>query len=272
LTTTSTTSTLGSHAVAYEPSWRFLMITTEEIRSVTDGNVHGSDGEKIGSVGQIYLDNNTGQPAWVTVKTGLFANKASFVPLAEATVEGKDLRVPYDKHKVKDAPNVDAGGELTPQEEDELYRYYGVESGGQDGSDQRSDAGDRSHSGQDESSGRDAAGTAAAGGVAGGVAGHRAEHHDDRTERRGDERREEAGHREGQQNAEQGEQGREAEQQEKGAHRHEGGSGSGGGSGSEGGPNRRIRRYIVTEEVVTRREEELPEEGGQQERSGDANR
>ncbi|MDQ2722259.1 MAG: PRC-barrel domain-containing protein [Actinomycetota bacterium] len=244
------------------------MITTKEIRSVTDGNVHGSDGEKIGSVGQIYLDNNTGQPAWVTVKTGLFANKASFVPLAEATVEGQDLRVPYDKHKVKDAPNVDADGELTPQEEDELYRYYGVESGGQDGSDQRSNAEDRSHSGQDESSGRDVAGTAAAGGAAGGVAGHRAEHQEERAEHHGDERREETGHREGEQNAEQGEHGSE----EKGAHRHEGGGGAEGGSGSEGGPHRRIRRYIVTEEVVTRREEELPEEGGQQGRSGDANR
>lgn len=236
------------------------MITTEDIRSVTDGHVYGSDGEKIGGVGQIYLDNHTSQPAWVTVKTGLFANKASFVPLAEATVDGKDLRVPYDKHKVKDAPNVDADGELTPEEEDELYRYYGVEFSGQQGSDERSDSGDRSDSDQTDSAGHGAAGTAAASGVAGGVAARRAEHHEDRSEHRGDDGREETGRR--------GDEHRGAEHAEEGAHRHEGG----GEGGSEGGPRRRIRRYIVTEEVITRREEELPDEGGQHEHPRSADR
>jgi hypothetical protein len=48
------------------------------------------------------------------------------VPLAEAQPEGDDLRVPYPKAQVKDAPHIDDEGELSEQEEAELYRYYGL--------------------------------------------------------------------------------------------------------------------------------------------------
>ncbi len=112
------------------------MISTDQIDTISSGNVLDSDGGKVGSVGQVYLDNKTGNPEWVTVKTGMFGGKASFVPLSKATISGEDLHVPYDKAKIKDAPNVDADGELSPQEEDELYRYYGMS-----GSDGNADAG-----------------------------------------------------------------------------------------------------------------------------------
>ena len=116
------------------------MISTNDISAVTDGDVYDNDGSKIGSVGQVYLDNETGNPEWVTVKTGLFGSSASFVPLAEAEVDGNNLRVPYDKSKVKDAPNIDDDAELSPEEEDRLYEYYGVSSSG----------GNRTDTGRDE--------------------------------------------------------------------------------------------------------------------------
>ena len=72
------------------------------------------DGDKIGSIGQIYLDDNTGEPQWVTVKTGLFGTSESFVPLDGATLSGGDVVVKYDKATVKDAPRVDADGNITP--------------------------------------------------------------------------------------------------------------------------------------------------------------
>ena len=59
---------------------------------------------KIGKVAQIYMDDESGQPEWLTVKTGLFGGGASFVPLTGATTSGEDLKVPYAKDKVKDAP------------------------------------------------------------------------------------------------------------------------------------------------------------------------
>jgi uncharacterized protein (TIGR02271 family) len=86
-----------------------------------------SSGDKIGKVGQIYLDNRTGQPVWATVRTGLFGTKESFVPLAQAEVRGDVLQVPISKDKVKDAPRVDSGdGNMTPEDERRLYQYYNL--------------------------------------------------------------------------------------------------------------------------------------------------
>ena len=87
-------------------------------------NVLDQDGEKIGSVGQIYLDDETGRASFVTVKTGLFGTKETFVPLDGAREDGDDLRVPYTKDFVKDAPNVDADGHLSEQEQDAIQDYY----------------------------------------------------------------------------------------------------------------------------------------------------
>ncbi|MFH5821113.1 DUF2382 domain-containing protein [Georgenia sp. AZ-5] len=102
------------------------MITNEAISQLAGATVVGRDGDKLGTVGQVYLDDVSGQPDWVTVKTGLFGTSETFVPLREATVEGDTLRVPYDKSTVKDAPRVDDDGHLSATEEEELYRYYGI--------------------------------------------------------------------------------------------------------------------------------------------------
>lgn len=103
------------------------MISTDQIeRLLAGGTVVTEDGEKIGKVGQVFVDDRTGEPDWVTVKTGLFGTGESFVPLAEADVQGDEIRVPFDKDRVKGAPRVDdAGGHLSHEEEDALYRYYG---------------------------------------------------------------------------------------------------------------------------------------------------
>nr|MBA3528708.1 PRC and DUF2382 domain-containing protein [Propionibacteriaceae bacterium] len=93
-----------------------------------NGNVVTSSGEKIGSIGQVYVDDTSGEPTWVTVKTGLFGTSESFVPLQGANVSGSDIEVNYDKDTVKDAPRVDPDGALSPDEEETLYTYYGLSS------------------------------------------------------------------------------------------------------------------------------------------------
>jgi uncharacterized protein (TIGR02271 family) len=109
------------------------VITEQQISNVIGSTAVGPDG-KHGSVGEVFLDDETGRPEWATVRTGLFGTKEAFVPLAEATVEGGELRVPYDKNTVKNAPHVDvSSGHLSPQEEEELYRYYGVGTSGTTG-------------------------------------------------------------------------------------------------------------------------------------------
>src|ERR671926_1068514 len=105
------------------------MIGTETISRVIGKDVYDSSGEKIGSASEVYLDDESGQPEWVTVKTGLFGTKESFVPIRDADLTDQGVRVSVSKDKVKDAPKVDADGHLSPQEEEELYRYYGLGGG-----------------------------------------------------------------------------------------------------------------------------------------------
>jgi len=97
--------------------------TTAQLAGVT---VRDRTGDKLGKVSQIYLDDTTGQPAWVTVRTGLFGARESFVPLAAAVAQGDELVVDTDKDTVSSAPQVDADGDLSDEQEAELYRYYGT--------------------------------------------------------------------------------------------------------------------------------------------------
>ena len=103
-----------------------MTIRDEDVATIAGGGgeVRTASGDKIGRVGQIYLDDDSGHPSWVTVKTGLFGTQESFVPLGKADVDGADIVVPYDKETIKGAPRVDTGGSLTPQEEKRLFAYY----------------------------------------------------------------------------------------------------------------------------------------------------
>jgi uncharacterized protein (TIGR02271 family) len=101
-------------------------------------------GDKLGTIDAIYLDDETGQPEWATVTSGLFAAKAAFVPLAQAQDMGDSVQVPYVKQQVKNAPTMRADGQLSQDEEAELYRHYGLEY-----SEHRSDSGLPAGTGQD---------------------------------------------------------------------------------------------------------------------------
>jgi uncharacterized protein (TIGR02271 family) len=97
-------------------------IRTWEGRTLLD-----RDGGRIGTIEAIYLDDRTGQPEWVLVNTGLFGTKSSFAPVAQATPTGNEVRVPYDKQLVKDAPRVDPDQHLSEAEERRLWRHYGLD-------------------------------------------------------------------------------------------------------------------------------------------------
>jgi uncharacterized protein (TIGR02271 family) len=108
----------------------------DELLAKRGEDLYDSSGDKIGSINEIYLDADTGAPEWALVNTGMFGTKSTFVPLRDATDEGGTVRVPYDKGQVKDAPKMDPDGELSQQQEAELYRHYGL-----DYSESRSDSG-----------------------------------------------------------------------------------------------------------------------------------
>jgi uncharacterized protein (TIGR02271 family) len=129
------------------------------------------DGSKIGKVGQIYLDDRTGEPVWVTVQTGMFGTKESFAPLAGSRTEGDNLVLAVPKDLVKDAPNVDADGHTSDDENDALYAHYRDHLGGgqgygggqyRDGDRQRSDA-ERVEGGRSDDDARERASRSAGG-------------------------------------------------------------------------------------------------------------
>jgi uncharacterized protein (TIGR02271 family) len=100
------------------------MMAPEQLQSMIGKNAVDTSGEKIGRIGQIYLDDSTGDPQWVTVSTGLFGTKESFAPLYGAQAEGDSLVLAVSKAMVKDAPNVENDGHLEESEVQALYQYY----------------------------------------------------------------------------------------------------------------------------------------------------
>ena len=89
-------------------------------------DVVDADGDKIGTLEEVYLDTESGRPEWATVKTGLFGRKQSFVPLSGSQPEQGQVVVGYTKDQIKDAPSIDPDGELSHDEEERLYRHYGL--------------------------------------------------------------------------------------------------------------------------------------------------
>ncbi|MFX0538979.1 DUF2382 domain-containing protein [Ornithinimicrobium sp. Y1847] len=109
------------------------MITDEQVHHLlNDGVVLDESGDKVGKVGQVYLDDESGRPEWVTVSTGWFGTSETFVPLQSASVQGREVRVPYATEFIKDAPRVEADHHLSERQEAELYRYYGLNGAGGD--------------------------------------------------------------------------------------------------------------------------------------------
>ncbi|MFE7286079.1 PRC-barrel domain-containing protein [Streptomyces noursei] len=95
-------------------------------QSLTGLHVVDVEGAKVGLVQQVYRDDATNEPEWITVRTGLFGMKETFVPLAGARRSGDELHVPHTKSTIKQAPRIDAEGHLDPSEEERLYRHYGL--------------------------------------------------------------------------------------------------------------------------------------------------
>jgi uncharacterized protein (TIGR02271 family) len=94
--------------------------------ALTGAPVHGSDGAKLGTVEAVYLDNDSEAPEWVSVKSGLFGTHVSIVPLSQGNWDGNALTVPFDKDAIQAAPHHDPDAALSPADEDDLYRHYGI--------------------------------------------------------------------------------------------------------------------------------------------------
>jgi PRC-barrel domain len=82
------------------------------------------DGNRIGKVSKVYLDDTGGQPQWVLVETGLFGTRDSFAPIQGSRIDGERVVLAVSKEQVKDAPNIDKDAHISQSEEDTLRQYY----------------------------------------------------------------------------------------------------------------------------------------------------
>jgi uncharacterized protein (TIGR02271 family) len=109
------------------------MTTPQQWANLIGLTATDADGQKIGKVGQVYLDEDTGRPEWVTISTGMFGARESFAPLSGSSVRGDQLVLAVSRELVKDAPNIANDGQLDGAEATALYQHYAayLETAGQ---------------------------------------------------------------------------------------------------------------------------------------------
>ena len=98
-------------------------VSVEQLERMRNYAVYSQDGEKIGSVEEVYIDEQTQRPEWIGLGTGFFGMKRVLVPAEGASVSGEEVTVPYSKDYVKDAPDIDSDV-IDPETERALYAYY----------------------------------------------------------------------------------------------------------------------------------------------------
>jgi hypothetical protein len=83
-----------------------------------------AEGNRIGKISQMFLDDKTGQPEWLLVETGLFGTRQSFAPVRGSKLDGELVMLAVSKDQVKDAPNIESGEQLSENEQEALRQYY----------------------------------------------------------------------------------------------------------------------------------------------------
>ena len=103
------------------------MADTNRIEDLANATAYDVDGEKLGGVKDVYVNDTTGQPDFVSVNHGLFGGGDSIVPLRGHTLRDGELHLAFPKDRVEDAPELDENGHLTTEDQDAFYRHYGLE-------------------------------------------------------------------------------------------------------------------------------------------------
>ena len=101
------------------------MNTTQNAEQIFGYDVIDGSGNKIGKVDNVWVDEATNELEFVGVKTGWFMGKTHVIPVANARMAEGSVEVPFDSDQIKNAPSFSGDDELSPEQEDEIYSYYG---------------------------------------------------------------------------------------------------------------------------------------------------
>lgn len=99
---------------------------SKNVKDLLTATAYDNNGDKVGDVNEVFVDDDSGQPTFVDVNHGLFGMGNSMVPLRGHSVEGNNLNLAFSKDKIKDAPEFDADKPLTPEEQTKIYEHYGI--------------------------------------------------------------------------------------------------------------------------------------------------
>ncbi|MDO5511708.1 PRC-barrel domain-containing protein, partial [Corynebacterium sp.] len=97
------------------------------IHDLTTATAYDRDGEKLGSVKEVYINDSTGQPDFVEVGHGLFGMSSSIVPLRGHRLDGEDLQLAFTKDRIQDAPNISGDDHLSEEDHATIYRHFGLD-------------------------------------------------------------------------------------------------------------------------------------------------
>ena len=104
-----------------------MTFPAENIRDWREHNVVDSTGDKVGSLEAVYFDTSTDEAVFASVKIGMVGrHRLVFVPLTGATVSPDHVKVTADKKLIKAGPAIETDGELTSEQEPELFEHYGL--------------------------------------------------------------------------------------------------------------------------------------------------
>ena len=102
------------------------MTDFNRIEDLANATAYDVNGDKVGSVQDVYVNDTTGQPDFITVNHGLFGTGSSIVPLRGHSLRNGDLHLAFPKDRIEDAPDLDDNGHLTTNDQDALYRHYAL--------------------------------------------------------------------------------------------------------------------------------------------------
>ena len=103
------------------------MITHRNIAEWHGKQLVDRDGDKIGKLEDVYVDVETDEPMFGTVKEGRIGRHLTFVLLNGSTIGPDNLQVTVTTDQVKDAPDIETEGEeLSQTDESTLYHHYAL--------------------------------------------------------------------------------------------------------------------------------------------------
>jgi len=104
-----------------------MQTETQSPEQLFDYEVTDSTGNKVGTVDGVWVDDATSELEFIGVKTGWLLGKTHVIPVADAEIGDGSVQVPYSEDQIKGAPSFGTDSELTPEQEDQIYDYYGLD-------------------------------------------------------------------------------------------------------------------------------------------------